>query len=179
MRNKKRTRQQRRNKSHSGARRLLWISNSMVCFALLCSQFSAAVVVFTVACRLFPFDCCAADAFLSFSSHKIARIMQIQALNCVLLCVCFAITKMRNCINFYRCLLIFCLCKCAHSRSLSLFSFGSSIIKLSFRLHFIPLSLSLAHPSYYPTIFISVSSLFWFLLRIDIEMESYFFAISQ
>lgn len=130
-------------------------------FALLCSapNFLLLLLFLLLPAVFCYFDCCAADSFLSFSSHKIARIMQIQALNCVLLCVCFAITKMRNCINFYRCLLIFCLCKCALSRCLSLFLrvFDHQTL-FSFAFHF-TLSLSLAHPSYYPTIFISVSSL--------------------
>lgn len=39
--------------------------------------------------------------------------------NCFLLCVCFAIIEMRNCINFYRCLLIFCMLFSSITKTLS------------------------------------------------------------
>lgn len=93
------------NKSHSGAP--IWFPNPVTAAWYYCSSFFFSP-------HYFVFFFCFSVVFVSFFSFLF--IFGIE--NCTdhansssvfhfLLCVCFAIAEMKNCINFYHCLLIF------------------------------------------------------------------------
>lgn len=100
---------------------LPWISNSLVCFALLCSRFSAVI------CRRLPFRLL---FFFSRPFHRTKLHGSCKFKYCIAFYYVFvSLSQKWEIVSIFIVVFWSFACVC------SLFSFGSSIIKLSFRLH--------------------------------------------